>query len=851
MPPLSAGTSPAAQQMPPQRAPTPLALEEVTKPLGQEPISIKEVMADLQRVVLQPQKRDAGFRSSLTRLSVELESVLQEWNAYIGGCFTRKDALDAVAGKEAPKKNMHSTAQAASMLLRLVRSLPAGLFRQLLEPLVQELLEAVYRDWPGGLVSLQELHEDEVLPESLVRRVTFFSLISGYKAHSEQAELRATAAEKSEREHREKAVRLEVQFTETDAELRSTQESLAETLLKLADSEEKKATAVEAYEVLKRRTRIALSDYADMELREKTGAADVRRLETESRTQANKIRDLQLENKQLQFKNTELTDSNREMRRLLDEKDQKLAELPMLRKRLEHLDGEEAIHGVEFARRISDEVFRMPVEILLKQSHGVQAKGKVKAKAIMDGVCKHVREIQSQVDKKQDKIAKLEAELHETRNLIPAWNAEVAEDLANSFDVDAPIHHQVYSMKDKRQFAGLGKAETVPPYLRAEGFVRHIFLSKAEMEAFMSGMLEKLFSEEYVGAQITTTVMHQELNAHIRRMHGEGVEGTEFAYAFICGLEAYRYDPDFELFDLMLSGAVHPSIVQDQTKLLKDLQDLVRECQERNVEQGQEPARSQMQPRRMAHGTPTIMSREQVNFRVMVAVLQAMFPQKTIPRQNALRRALSTTMQMLCDSGKTSSATMAYINDIFAELEDASQSPLVEEIRRQHLHEVIEFTAELMRELQVRSQKPHDIFSKPPYDIPGFTTPKALEEVLTTLDRKLPPERVQELVDLGLLEDEIHVPIPEAVQRIRQGTLLRPQLLWVKATTKEVVEVLVAVPEGAPHKDFPAPRNQTVKVLNNPLLKGTSYVTPEGLEAEIKPTALEAQEQEAAHQLPE
>ncbi|CAK9092215.1 MIB/HERC2 domain-containing protein [Durusdinium trenchii] len=49
-------------------------------------------------------------------------------------------------------------------------------------------------------------------------------------------------------------------------------------------------------------------------------------------------------------------------------------------------------------------------------------------------------------------------------------------------------------------------------------------------------------------------------------------------YFLISVSRAYRDDPDFELFDLMLAGAVHPSIMQDQKNLLRELQGLVHNC---------------------------------------------------------------------------------------------------------------------------------------------------------------------------------------------------------------------------------------------------------------------------------
>merc|ERR1740117_994928 len=99
--------------------------------------------------------------------------------------------------------------------------------------------------------------------------------------------------------------------------------------------------------------------------------------------------------------------------------------------------------------------------------------------------------------------------------------------------------------------------------------------------------MEYLMSEERslaADGPLNTGQMHQELHHYLKRKHGETEALTEFAYAFICGLETFRDDPDFELFDLMLCGAVHPSIVQDQQDMVLFLQQLVRACQEGSQE---------------------------------------------------------------------------------------------------------------------------------------------------------------------------------------------------------------------------------------------------------------------------
>merc|ERR1719215_1620954 len=119
---------------------------------------------------------------------------------------------------------------------------------------------------------------------------------------------------------------------------------------------------------------------------------------------------------------------------------------------------------------------------------------------------------------------------------------------------------------------------------------------------------------------------------------------AEFAYTFICSLEAYRDDPDFELFDLMLSGAVHPSIMKDQRSMLQNIESLLRACQEATGAPEEDRRHTKKH-----HGE----KKEQVSRRVIRAALEVVFPDKTAARHEALRLALHVTIQMLSDDAKT------------------------------------------------------------------------------------------------------------------------------------------------------------------------------------------------------
>ncbi|CAE8616313.1 unnamed protein product, partial [Polarella glacialis] len=149
---------------------------------------------------------------------------------------------------------------------------------------------------------------------------------------------------------------------------------------------------------------------------------------------------------------------------------------------------------------------------------------------VLDSVIVRLRGVTLETEQLKDQLRRLKWEINDLRQLVPVWNSDMVEDLADAYDENAMVHRQVFSMKDQRNFAGLGLESHVPLYLRAEGFVRHVYVSKAELEDFMQSFLAE------APVDLNTETMHSELYAHMqRRFEGEAL--TEFGYAFICGLE--------------------------------------------------------------------------------------------------------------------------------------------------------------------------------------------------------------------------------------------------------------------------------------------------------------------------
>eukprot|EP00933_Yihiella_yeosuensis_P018958 TRINITY_DN15435_c0_g1_i1.p1 TRINITY_DN15435_c0_g1~~TRINITY_DN15435_c0_g1_i1.p1 ORF type:complete len:1032 (+),score=217.04 TRINITY_DN15435_c0_g1_i1:72-3167(+) len=842
---------------------------------------------------MQPRKHHSGWLSNMSRLAVDIDRAAQEWSAYLGGRCSRQQSLAAVQGGEIPPKDMAHTAEAASLLLRVVRGLPEGfILRAMLEPLTQELLEAVYRDWPPLLDSLHCLHESEISAERLRSELTpYFTIIRGYQGRADQK-----AEEAKEAKAETESMQLLWMPTKNEnKELKAAAESLRAELEEMTRrceaAERQRDDAHETYSRFLEQTRLALSDYSDMQYREQSIKADLRGMIKDNREKDAVIRDFQQSSTILTNQNRDLEHQLAALQADLEEKEQSLRDFPKMAARLEVYENEEAVHGIAFAGRIAQEVFDTSIELFamipstMRGSRGTSATGsaeeRLQAKWILDSVVHKLKAVLQEVENCKAQVKRFQAELVDLRELVPVWNVDAMEDLADAYNPDAAVHKQVFSMKDARMFAGLGTELDIPPYLRAEGFVRHTYISKAELEDFMGGFLR----HNSEGAAVD---MHASLFDYMQRKISDPDILTEFAYAFVCGLEAYRDDPDFELFDLMLCGAVHMSITWDQEELLTELQDLINNCLGGSVgaaeKHGEKGSNKDYRGRIALHKTEVYQVTPAASKRLIRGVLKAAFPDKRIERHNTLAQALHLTFQILSDAGSSPSPDKAKVSDLFENTADGTQTPLIEEIRRQHMHEVVEYTAELTRVLKRHAQQDE-----------GMIKPQGFKQCLRELDAHISESRISMMVESVWPQGEEDAsdrfkPVDQVLHTLRTSILVRKERLWVRVTTKEVVANLMDVGYrnvGQP-RDEPPPstgeepkanskrresrtgtrgslasmanlggrksvtagtqeaeieegdavsknrRNRTVKVIDNPVQKADIYNDPGSLDREIE-----------------
>lgn len=773
--------------------------------------------------------RCANYAKGLSKLAAEIQEKTQEWHAYLGGRCSRKESLEAISGEEVPPKDFSHGAEAASLLVRLVRALPRGfLLCTMLEPLVQELLEAIFCDWPRTLPSLQDLKESEVTCERLGQLSTYAQLISGLRANLQVAQKATEEMKQKESTASMLAKTKSRAYEELRVQVRRLEDERDQSRVAKDVAQKQCAEAEEFFEVFKQQTKLALNDYGEMQYREATIRSDLNNLQVHCKEKDLLISELRNQTTALTHETHELEEKLLKVREEMERRTADVELLPELYKKLQYYESEEAVHGVEFARRVVDEVLGKSMEELTGRLPSSMPMEK-RTQICMDSVVDHLVSAMRDAEKLKEQVLKTQQLLEEVKQLVPIWNEHTMQDVVEAYDEDAAVHRQIFSMNDKRSFAGLGLDESVPPYLRAEGFVRHRYMSKKECEDIMEA-----FHAEASG-DLNTSSLHAELHQYLQRRFVEPEEFTEFAYAFICSLEAYRDDPDFELFDLMLAGAVHPSIMQDQETMLRELQTLVHSCADGGIENH---SRHNHRGQRMTGNGKNFGARDQVTRRVMRAVMQAMFPEKSVDRMNCLMKALHQTLQMLFDAGRSSNPDAAFVSDLFSATADGTQSPLIEEMRRQHVHEVLEFTAEISHQLIRRAGGESYV------NLHGRLDPHILiqrEDTIFVLDKNFPEIKSTAMLESAWkLGDEGPQQVADVLQTFRNNFLLKRENAWVVVGPKAVVEKAVELAPGKLSKDGTkledskvAQRNRALKVLDNPYSRDEGY-TPQQLLKETR-----------------
>jgi hypothetical protein len=746
-----------------------------------------------------PWERDHGFSSTLMKLTVQMEALQRGWVVDHTPSAARPSTLSTGQASPDPIR----TAQSCRMFSQLLSAMPECSLKSLLVPFSQELFHSIYENWPWN-----KDHAD--LPDSFWDRLTpFLSLVGGCRHHMNRYAEQAAAANTEAQEKVDEANKCRAETKQFKSEVAELKEQLAVSKHVQAECEKKAAKAESDMAQLKRQSKFALAGFA--ETQSELQLLKIDREQLDYRLEA-KEREVGMLREQFESSLTKIAELSAHLDRATKaakQNDGAVQELAKVQDELNDLVAGRSDLDLKMAARISKEVLGEAVDIT-----------KCERKTVINHVHRQLRDLATRVAVLQQEAKLHSEEVMRYQQLIPVWNVDAFEDLYDAFHADAAVHRAIFSMKDCRNFAGLGTGENVPKYLRTDGMVKHVFISKAEIETFMTELWQHLEEKERAlegkkdEPPIDTLKFHEELHRYLKGKYPVHERLLEFAYAFMCSLEVYRSDPDFELFDLVLCGKVHPSIQRDQRDVLKSFENLLLSC---------ETAMADEMDNRPANLRSKTTRKVQVNRRLVRAALDVIFPDKTPEGQNGLRSALYTTLQAI---DQAPSPECCYVQDLFAETKDGSQTPFVEEIRRQHFYEICGFTNRLTSAIQSKQDSDRQISAK------------SLETMLEEQDPHMPgvQQAAWTKIAMGSEASDAIQEITQAMTRLRHGVLLRPTRLWVRAQVKDVVKkyMMAEGPQMASEEELRSspglqPRQQRtrgLKVIDNPMRKVQSADMP-------------------------
>eukprot|EP00943_MAST-04B_sp_MAST-4B-sp1_P001699 g1699.t1 len=117
-------------------------------------------------------------------------------------------------------------------------------------------------------------------------------------------------------------------------------------------------------------------------------------------------------------------------------------------------------------------------------------------------------------------------------------------------------------------FTGLGIGEDVPLYLRVNGRVRNLYLSKPEVERFIKTCWIQKGRKRY------TKSLEEFMHVMLCEMHPKRLDDRlSFAYSFKEAVAKYSYDADCDLFNEVLHGRLPEDVYLSQMRLIRKLQE--------------------------------------------------------------------------------------------------------------------------------------------------------------------------------------------------------------------------------------------------------------------------------------
>lgn len=351
-------------------------------------------------------------------------------------------------------------------------------------------------------------------------------------------------------------------------------------------------------------------------------------------------------------------------------------------------------------------------------------------------------------------------EIHRLTELAPHWNKELVDDVRNHFlrDLRGPMT-SIVSHRDTRPFAGLGLAKGIPPFLQVEGFVKHRFVSLAELKHFLNSFwswrkkknedVDALDFESQLAAFLAKTFPKQPNDKF------------EFAYALVHSLGTHTSDPDLWMVGQIINRTMPISAIEDQMEMLKHIEKLLVLC---DVTPSNCELLSGTRPKTFNNNDgDSKKGPAKTNLKIINAVVVSMFPVKTSSRLNALRLALYKETRN--SNGKIA------VSELMLGDGERTQSCFIEELRKQYCAEIVEFQEAFVTNMRkLRSD----------HTFAGVET----QEVIAEMEPD--PEWRSMWEKIPATENN-----PRSVlKKFQQERLFRPSNLWIAATPVQVTNLL-------------------------------------------------------------
>lgn len=296
------------------------------------------------------------------------------------------------------------------------------------------------------------------------------------------------------------------------------------------------------------------------------------------------------------------------------------------------------------------------------------------------------------------KLASALEEITYLRNLI-----------VKSKDLENPeVASRMSEKKAVKFIQARGFGADVPAYLRWKGKVRLRMIGKRETEL----LLQQLWHEKEGRGNVP---MEEHFTTFLKARFGSDSMVAEWGYNLIHALEQHKYDADCELFLAVLQGTVSEKVKKESERMIATVKSALEMCDQEN----HDGEKGKLEVEQMMMALRSLFAKTKAN-------------DEFSELQSALQRSVKESAQ---------SPLVPYAL-LFENTDEFTQTPFVEMLRDQYLHEIIEFTVEVEEAIRDRAVKNvnNDV-----YEIGGYDAFRAIK----LSDSTKPEEEIEEWVRIA------------------------------------------------------------------------------------------------------